>query len=57
MSNIKNKIYQDQRIVGGINVDREKFPYYVLLSNSGEPSCGGSIINKEWVLTAAHCVE
>lgn len=44
------------RIVNGEIVDIEDVPYYVAMLNQGEFGCGGSIIGKQWVLTAAHCV-
>lgn len=42
-------------IIGGADVDIEEVPYQVSLQAYGFGFCGGSIINKNWVLTAAHC--
>jgi len=44
------------RIVGGIEAKPNSWPWQVFLFTQ-ESSCGGSLINNEWVLTAAHCVE
>ncbi|MEM8858852.1 MAG: trypsin-like serine protease [Chloroflexota bacterium] len=41
-------------IVGGNEADPGEWPWQVLLNPGG--LCGGSLIDEEWVLTAAHCV-
>ncbi|XP_066591615.1 ovochymase-1-like [Prorops nasuta] len=47
------------RIVNGQSAKEGEFPYQVSLqyTNINSHFCGGSIINKNYVLTAAHCVE
>ena len=49
---------EDYRIVGGTSVEFEKVPWFVyfLLNTQISPArCGGGLINKFWVLSAAHC--
>lgn len=46
-----------QRVVGGFEIDIKAVPYEVSLQENGSHSCGGSIINEEWILSAAHCTE
>ncbi|KAJ1521354.1 hypothetical protein ONE63_003030 [Megalurothrips usitatus] len=46
----------DPQIVGGDPVTIEQYPYQVSMENGGFHSCGGSILNAQWVLTAAHCL-
>lgn len=51
------------RIVGGQEADPGEWPWQVALVNGTATNlydgqfCGGAIIDREWVLTAAHCVE
>ncbi|GIY79992.1 transmembrane protease serine 2 [Caerostris darwini] len=47
----------DLRITGGKKVIKGYWPWQALILNDNfEPFCGGIILSKEWVLTAAHCV-
>ncbi|MEM9459124.1 MAG: trypsin-like serine protease [Myxococcota bacterium] len=46
------------RIVGGVDTNIEEVPWQVSLQTPGGfPFCGGSIIDDEWILTAAHCID
>ncbi|XP_036994518.2 trypsin-like [Artibeus jamaicensis] len=44
----------DDKIVGGYTCERNSIPYQVSL-NAGYHFCGGSLINNQWVVSAAHC--
>lgn len=44
----------DTRIVGGQDADAGAWPWQARLS-IGNALCGGSLINNQWILSAAHC--
>ncbi|TMW42923.1 hypothetical protein DOY81_011995, partial [Sarcophaga bullata] len=48
----------DSKIVNGSAAFPGEFPFMVSLrrASSGRHSCGASLLNRVWVLTAAHCV-
>lgn len=63
---VATPLYADieQRIIGGVDVDKEDWPSMagiLTADDSGRYSlfdrqfCGGNLINKRWVLSAAHC--
>ncbi|KAK8402010.1 hypothetical protein O3P69_001234 [Scylla paramamosain] len=46
------------RIINGEDASPGEFPYHVMvltMTGNRMNTCGGSIIKKQWVLTAAHC--
>jgi secreted trypsin-like serine protease len=51
----------NNRIIGGTVANAKRYPYYTYLSvsyQSGSSSfCGGSLVNSDVVLTAAHCID
>lgn len=44
------------RIVGGDQSVPHSWPYIVALYKDGYFHCGGTIINENWILSAAHCM-
>ena len=44
------------QVVGGEDTEINEFPWMVALKRPGRlPSCGASLLNSHWVVTAGHC--
>uniref|UniRef100_A0A670YPD0 Peptidase S1 domain-containing protein n=1 Tax=Pseudonaja textilis TaxID=8673 RepID=A0A670YPD0_PSETE len=53
---IKPNVKNTERIINGMDANRGSWPWQVSLqTNSRFHICGGSLINENWVVTAAHC--
>ncbi|XP_073722646.1 chymotrypsin-like protease CTRL-1 [Misgurnus anguillicaudatus] len=44
------------RVVGGTNALPGSWPWQVSIHFNGRPTCGGTLIHSQWVMTAAHCI-
>ncbi|KAM8962458.1 transmembrane protease serine 9-like [Pelodytes ibericus] len=45
------------RIVGGTDAVRGEWPWQIAVQYLGDFICGGSLINEQWGLSAAHCFQ
>ncbi|XP_075377306.1 transmembrane protease serine 5 [Mycteria americana] len=44
------------RVVGGTDVPPGRWPWQVSVYHGSQHRCGGSVLAREWIVTAAHCV-
>ncbi|NXV51090.1 TMPS5 protease, partial [Uria aalge] len=44
------------RVVGGTEASPGRWPWQVSLYQGSRHHCGGSVLAREWIVTAAHCV-
>lgn len=47
---------QENRIVGGMPAGANRYPWMARIVYDGQFHCGASLLTKQYVLTAAHCV-
>ncbi|KAK9680209.1 Trypsin, partial [Popillia japonica] len=48
---------EEDAIINGNLAEIEDFPYYAYLTRNGQFFCGGAFIERDLVLTAAHCLK
>lgn len=49
------RLSEGNRIVGGVKSDKGDWGWQIGLYYRGGFICGGSLINSQWIVTAAHC--
>lgn len=54
---IREKRQEDLRVVGGSPSQPAAWPWVVAIYRDGTFHCGGTILNKFWIISAAHCVD
>lgn len=45
------------QVVGGEEAPEGAYPFIVSLQMLSQHFCAGSILNKDWIITAGHCVK
>ena len=56
-ASLRRRLGRDPRIVGGAEASPFTYPWLGSLQTAYGHSCGGSLVEKQHFLTAAHCVE
>jgi enterokinase len=51
-----NAAFDPTKVVGGVEAKKGDWPWQVAMNYNGGFTCGGSVLNSEWIITAAHCV-
>ena len=51
------KVSRVKRIVKGEDATFAEWPWFIQLREAGRIVCGGAMLNNQWIITAAHCVE
>ncbi|XP_067648383.1 trypsin 3A1 isoform X2 [Eurosta solidaginis] len=57
LGTVLTSTFAQNRIVNGKEGHIQDFPYQVSVRRFSVHICGGSIIDMQWVITAAHCIE
>merc|ERR1712217_548511 len=54
---INNVNLRRNLVVNGFNAEANEYPFLITLSKDGDTLCGGTILNEQFILTAAHCLK
>ncbi|KQL08854.1 kallikrein-8-like protein [Amazona aestiva] len=54
-SMVTSVVVGDTRVVGGMDCEPHSQPWQVAILDMYKLYCGGVLVDKEWVVTAAHC--